>query len=321
MLSSLIVVVFSLALLSCPSAFILLWLTYKKTDEASLRSLAFFTLGLCLLFLGNAASFSMAFVIRKWDSRIGFLLMNEVFVSAVVMGAFLSIFAHDCTRTIVGRKRKGLFWIISILFFFLAVSLPIFLSGPGQMNLDLGYLASSLYVTIWQVYSTAVIIKNRARLPSPYDGFLPAVFCVMLALGTFSLSNDVFHFGRLLHGPDLPFSPIFVLLMNCITLVVCAKELLSPKWKAEAARGEVHSDKASLGAPFPDLGLTGREEDILPLIIEGLSNEEIAARLFISYHTVKNHVTSILRKAEVASRFELLKRVHAKSGSETLPPD
>jgi DNA-binding CsgD family transcriptional regulator len=321
MLSTLIVVAFSLALLSCPSAFILLWLTYKKTGEASLRSLAFFTLGLCLLFLGNAASFGMAFVIGKWEARIGFLLMNEVFVSAVVTGAFLSIFAHDCTRTIVGHGRKGLFWIFSILFFFLVVSLPIFLSGPGRINLDCGYLASSLYITIWQVYSTAVIMKNRARLPPPYDGFLPAVFCVVLALGTLSLSNDVFHYGRLLHGPDLPFSPIFVLLMNCITLIVCAKELLSPKWKSKDERGEARSDKAPPGAPFPDLGLTGREGNILPLIIEGLSNEEIAARLFISYHTVKNHVTSILRKAGVANRFELLKRVQAKSGAETLPPD
>ena len=70
----------------------------------------------------------------------------------------------------------------------------------------------SAFILLWLTF------KNRARLPPPYDGFLPAVFCVMLALGTLSLSNDVFHYGRLLHGPDLPFSPIFVLLMNCITL-------------------------------------------------------------------------------------------------------
>src|SRR5512140_3039662 len=99
MLPTAILAAFALALLSCPSAFVLLWLTYKKTGEASLRSLALFTLGLLLLFLGNAASFIMAFVVRKWEPRIGFLLMNEVFISAVMMGAFLSVFSHECTRT------------------------------------------------------------------------------------------------------------------------------------------------------------------------------------------------------------------------------
>jgi len=42
--------------------------------------------------------------------------------------------------------------------------------------------------------------------------------------------------------------------------------------------------------------LTDREMGVLELIIEGLSNKEIAARLSISQQTVKNHITSILAK-------------------------
>ena len=309
-----ILVAFALALLSCPSAFLLLWLTYRKTKEASLRSLAFCILGLFLILLGNGATFVMADVVRKWEPRIGYLLMNEVFISAVLMGAFLFIFAHDCTRTAIDARRKGLFWIFSILFFFLVVSLPIFLSGPGQLNLDRGYLASSLYVTICQVYSSAVIVRNRSKLPPPYDRFLPLVTVLMLALGMLSLANDFFHFGRLLRGPDIPFSPIFVLALNAVSIAICAKELLSPKEKAAMTSEETS------GGPFHDLTLTERERDILPLLVEGLSNEEIAARLFISYHTVKNHVTSIFRKAGVANRFELLKRARA-AASETLRGD
>lgn len=48
--------------------------------------------------------------------------------------------------------------------------------------------------------------------------------------------------------------------------------------------------------------LTDREMEILELIIEGLSNKEIAARLSISQQTVKNHVTSILAKLNLADR-------------------
>lgn len=48
--------------------------------------------------------------------------------------------------------------------------------------------------------------------------------------------------------------------------------------------------------------LTNREMEILELIIEGLSNKGIAARLGISQQTVKNHVTSILAKLNCSDR-------------------
>ncbi len=48
--------------------------------------------------------------------------------------------------------------------------------------------------------------------------------------------------------------------------------------------------------------LTDREMEILELIIEGMSNKEIAYRLGISQQTVKNHITSILSKLNLSDR-------------------
>ncbi|MGE5553689.1 MAG: response regulator [Betaproteobacteria bacterium] len=48
--------------------------------------------------------------------------------------------------------------------------------------------------------------------------------------------------------------------------------------------------------------LTARETEILRLIAQGASNREIAQRLFISEKTVKNHVSSLLRKLELEGR-------------------
>jgi two-component system response regulator DegU len=48
--------------------------------------------------------------------------------------------------------------------------------------------------------------------------------------------------------------------------------------------------------------LTQREETILQLLTEGLTNAGIAARLHLSEGTVKNHVSEILRKLQANDR-------------------
>ena len=53
-----------------------------------------------------------------------------------------------------------------------------------------------------------------------------------------------------------------------------------------------------------DYGLTSRETQILKLITEGYSNNEIANQLFVSINTTKAHVASILQKLEVDDRLQ-----------------
>jgi two-component system NarL family response regulator len=53
-------------------------------------------------------------------------------------------------------------------------------------------------------------------------------------------------------------------------------------------------------APRPDL--SGRELEVLELVVSGMSNKEIAYALTIAEHTVKNHVKSIFSKLGVADR-------------------
>ncbi len=54
--------------------------------------------------------------------------------------------------------------------------------------------------------------------------------------------------------------------------------------------------------------LTAREREILELIAQGIDNQQIAARLFVSEKTVKNHITSIFDKLGVASRAQAIVR-------------
>lgn len=56
--------------------------------------------------------------------------------------------------------------------------------------------------------------------------------------------------------------------------------------------------------PVPGLDLTEREREVLTLMVEGLSNTQIAGRLGVSSSTIKSHVSNILSKFGVASRTE-----------------
>jgi LuxR family transcriptional regulator, maltose regulon positive regulatory protein len=79
----------------------------------------------------------------------------------------------------------------------------------------------------------------------------------------------------------------------------------SPHTGAEPPAPARHAQ--ATGQPLPE-HLTGREREVLALIAEGYSNQEIADRLFIAPSTVKWYVHSILRKLEVDSRIKAVAR-------------
>ena len=66
--------------------------------------------------------------------------------------------------------------------------------------------------------------------------------------------------------------------------------------------------RARAGAPDPAEALSERELQVLDLMSEGYNNADIAARLFISQNTVKNHVASILSKLHASNRVQAVVR-------------
>jgi len=65
-------------------------------------------------------------------------------------------------------------------------------------------------------------------------------------------------------------------------------------------------EKGTANPPLPEL--TNREREILALIAKGLTNNELAAKLVLSPKTVRNHITNIFSKLQVADRAEAISR-------------
>lgn len=70
------------------------------------------------------------------------------------------------------------------------------------------------------------------------------------------------------------------------------------------AQASVDLGFTASAAGSQELPLTAREIQILRMLEAGLANREIAGRLCIAVHTVKNHVHSVLTKLGVSSREE-----------------
>jgi NarL family two-component system response regulator LiaR len=88
-------------------------------------------------------------------------------------------------------------------------------------------------------------------------------------------------------------------LAKAIRDAVSGRSTLSP----EAARVLV---QATRPAEQPWLELTEREMEVLNLVVQGQSNQQIAEALVISLATVKAHVSNILSKLQVSSRAEAI---------------
>jgi two-component system, NarL family, response regulator LiaR len=69
----------------------------------------------------------------------------------------------------------------------------------------------------------------------------------------------------------------------------------------EAAGVLIH---AVVTPPEPDVVLTPREREVMNLLVQGLTNTEIADRLVVSLSTVKTHVSSIISKLGASTRTE-----------------
>ena len=106
-------------------------------------------------------------------------------------------------------------------------------------------------------------------------------------------------------------------LLDAIRTVASGKSLLDPdvtKRVLERLR------KAKFDEKDPKLSrLSAQEERILDMIGEGLTNKEIAERIHLSDKTVKNYVSAILQKLEVARRAEAASYVARARANEPHP--
>jgi two-component system response regulator DegU len=97
------------------------------------------------------------------------------------------------------------------------------------------------------------------------------------------------------------------------------KDLPSAEDFEEIAQGQLHDVTRVAGDNDAIKNLTRREMEILRLVAEGLTNEEIGKKIFISEKTVKTHLTNIFDKLKVNNRFKAALLIMGPSSNTDFP--
>jgi DNA-binding NarL/FixJ family response regulator len=167
-------------------------------------------------------------------------------------------------------------------------------ASPAALEERARLLAPDLVVVDWEAHAGAAGITatlgNIATNVSTVvlvDDPEPEVSAALLAMGV-----------RAMLPRDASFQELK------LTLQAAAEGLtvLGSSLARSLAERLPHGDSGEAFAPVEPL--THRESEVLGLLAEGIGNREIAARLGISEHTVKFHISSILGKLSASNRTE-----------------
>lgn len=302
---------------------------------------AFFLYHIVSLFLGFAATAVVVVLqLKTKNPRLAAYLLSNLFVALIVMDLtyelFCQITGQDHGLRVAARES------IHFLCCGLCFSVPR-MAGPGRVpswartpertfaaaGLVLGVLLAAtylvpvlrswflpVYVLVYSTLTLAVFYFGISLGQGPRHLQRTLKVLRLTALGLLPAFVVTDFFGWLIPGLPLPpgFSllPVYFILMSLVMLVSATQELLDPTPTLRSV--PVHPAFAR------QFGLTPREAEIAPLVLQCLSYKEIAERLFISPGTVRTHLTHIYQKTGTRTRLELsglLQRHEAKHPSPT----
>jgi DNA-binding NarL/FixJ family response regulator len=127
----------------------------------------------------------------------------------------------------------------------------------------------------------------------------------IVVLTTFELDEYVFEAIRVGASGFLVKDTSPVELLRAVRAVAAGDALLSPGVTRRLIHEFAARTRAAPAAPALD-ALTDREREVMALVAEGLSNEEIGERLFVSPLTAKTHVSRAMTKLGARDRIQLV---------------
>ena len=129
------------------------------------------------------------------------------------------------------------------------------------------------------------------------------LYCVVLGLLLVSLQFFHYRFVLLRHATEW-YVGLIALIFTILGIWAGIRWTRKPAPVFNSAPGQ------ELSAPpdLPQFGITPREYEVLLLLAQGYSNQEIADRLFVSLNTIKTHLANLFSKLDVQRRTQAIEK-------------
>ncbi len=223
-------------------------------------------------------------------------LMILLFIAGVLSLCFLLHIICHITNIRLSNVK------VRVFFLFLAL---IFISGfvLGLLN------ALSLTLNIILVLVVFLIFGKAGSIKKEFRSWVLACSVIILASMIYLFIINVFN-----NLPSffykVPTYPVTYFFLNAAGILFIKRHLFGQDNTSDVSLKTEESNNSQAVYNFERLsvlyGISERESEITRLIVDGLSNQDIAKKLFISPNTVKNHIYNIYRKIGIKNRYELM---------------
>ena len=250
---------------------------------------------------------SKYFEINIWQEDINLNRAEylPLLFSIIYLSLFLLIFTmyeiFKAFRNEIISKRKR----ILVYFVILSLVLLVYISSDFAAN-------NRDYFWIWLIFDNLGIIFPLFEI------------VILIRLFYYSKSKDppkrIIKSFSLIYLLRYPFLVLSMMLPEPIRLsgLILLIHLLTVIWiknyvdNFEQVRNKTKNIDEQIIRLSLKHNISAREKEILLLIIEGKNNKQIGDTLFISYHTVKNHIYNLFKKLNINNRYQLMNLIKTK---------
>ncbi len=255
------------------------------------------------------------------DRRLSFMTMN--FLALATLYALSRLFR--LVEVVTSRPLGGAFWNLfgAQSFIAYAATLAAALFAGSSIKPSAGYAVSALDAAACILLAAVVTCARLRLVPAADRPFAASLVGFALLWLVLDVGNELAWWRDLFGFPQIALSPVFLVVLSACAILRAARLLSADPaipGQAEPADAGVPIVPVQARAVMPDArwDLSDREREVFALLVAGYENAGISERLFISPHTVKNHVSNVYRKAGVRNRLELMRNA-LPSGEESLP--
>ncbi|HWQ70979.1 MAG TPA: helix-turn-helix transcriptional regulator [Desulfitobacteriaceae bacterium] len=241
------------------------------------------------------------------------VIMYGIFLAGISMIYYFTSLIHSITGRLVTRNMKNIFFSMAFFCFLTLTGLQV-LNALGLADWGMaghtGFFISNIFIFVWACYNLYKLVTNFARIDMQLKPVVKNGLAILSLIIPVSVLFNIINYAYYFKYP-VAFSPAVFLLLNVTVLYQLARNQVrlsdifaDPETALPAASGDrIPVNILHLSKHY---NITGREAEIIKLIVAGQSNREIGKKLFLSFNTVRNYICSIYRKIGVKNRYELI---------------